>query len=158
MGQDRVAKKPEFEMKYLQPILTQQKQSGLYRLRSRAKPESILASVADQGWMGFHVDGKQIHDKATFLTQFAEALSFPDYFGKNWDAFNDCITDMMWLPAPGYVVLYDHVSHFSANEPKDWSTARSILHDATRYWHSRGKPMYILLRKCGRTTPDIEKI
>lgn len=33
------------------------------------------------------------------------ALNFPSYFGGNWDAFLDMITDLSWTPAPGYVVL-----------------------------------------------------
>ena len=28
---------------------------------------------------------------------YSQALSFPDYFGHNWDAFNDCIDDLSWL-------------------------------------------------------------
>ena len=27
-----------------------------------------------------------------------EALDFPDYYGKNWDAFWDCLTDMVGDP------------------------------------------------------------
>ena len=28
---------------------------------------------------------------------YSKALSFPDYFGWNWDAFDECITDLSWL-------------------------------------------------------------
>lgn len=34
----------------------------------------------------------------------AESLRFPGYFGANWNALEDCIRDLSWLP-PGPVVL-----------------------------------------------------
>jgi len=38
-------------------------------------------------------------DKATLLARFAAALHFPDWFGHNWDALSDCLTDLSWLAA-----------------------------------------------------------
>ncbi len=29
--------------------------------------------------------------------KIAEELKFPDYYGKNWDAFLDCMSDLSWL-------------------------------------------------------------
>jgi len=34
----------------------------------------------------------------------AAQLSFPDYFGANWNALAECLRDLEWLP-PGRVVL-----------------------------------------------------
>ncbi len=45
-----------------------------------------------------------IGNKKNLLLELAERLVFPDYFGVNWDALNDCIRDFSWLP-PGPVVL-----------------------------------------------------
>jgi len=42
----------------------------------------------------FYLDGKKINSKQTFLKQAAEAMKFPAYFGANWDAFDECITDL----------------------------------------------------------------
>jgi hypothetical protein len=37
---------------------------------------------------------EQITDWATFHEVFAQALHFPDYYGKNGDAFIDCLRDI----------------------------------------------------------------
>jgi len=38
---------------------------------------------------------KGIHDKESLHALLADRLSFPDYYGRNWDAFWDVIGDSM---------------------------------------------------------------
>ena len=40
------------------------------------------------------VDLAGCSDKATLLARLAAALQFPDWFGHNWDALSDCLTDL----------------------------------------------------------------
>lgn len=131
---------------------------GVYQLTSRAKPESILEEVADRGWKGFFVDGTGIVDKATFLNRFAAALGFPSYFGHNWDAFEESITEMTWAPAPGYVILWDEMANFADAAPDQWNTAHAILRQAAAYWQERDVPFYVLVRGTrhhGRDIPNL---
>jgi hypothetical protein len=39
---------------------------------------------------------------------FARALSFPGWFGRNWDALEDALADLSWLPAARGRVLLVH--------------------------------------------------
>ena len=39
------------------------------------------------------VDLKGLNVKEDVLEAFAKTLKFPDWWGKNWDAFYDCLTD-----------------------------------------------------------------
>jgi len=38
------------------------------------------------------IDGSKISDWASFHDHFAAALGFPDFYGSNMDAWNDCMT------------------------------------------------------------------
>lgn len=41
-----------------------------------------------------HVDASRIRDWATFHDVFAEAFGFPDFYGRNMDAWIDCMTSL----------------------------------------------------------------
>ena len=45
-----------------------------------------------------------IKNKSALMDALFEGLQFPDYFGRNWDALDECICDLSWLP-PGDVIL-----------------------------------------------------
>jgi hypothetical protein len=43
--------------------------------------------------------------KRELLALLARQLGFPHYFGSNWDALDDCLRDLGWLPAGKRVVI-----------------------------------------------------
>jgi Barstar (barnase inhibitor) len=54
------------------------------------------------------LDGSLIDSQASFLAAVAVALNFPEYFGGNWDALDDCLYDVdeptliEWTEADGF--------------------------------------------------------
>ena len=65
---------------------------------------------------------------------FARALAFPDWFGRNWDALEDCLTDLSWRQAAGHVVILE------GNE--DSGILADVLLSAAQFWAARGKPFF----------------
>jgi hypothetical protein len=128
---------------------------GIYRFADREAAPHVLRRVRRHGWLGWHLNGRAIASKADFLAACARAMRFPSYFGRNWDAFEECITDLSWLPAAGYVLLYEAPNYFAADQPREWQTAFAVLGDATAYWRDKGVPFYVLLRKSGGAAPDV---
>ncbi|GAA3774285.1 barstar family protein [Streptomyces phyllanthi] len=49
------------------------------------------------------VRGSRCRTKQDLFTEWAAGLGFPDHFGHNWDAFHDCLRDI--LPSAGVVPL-----------------------------------------------------
>ena len=95
----------------------------------------------------FYVDGDAVWDNASFLSEAASAMRFPEWFGGNWDAFEECITDLCWDPAEGYVLFFDGFEPFARRDPLQWQVVRSILESAVGYWKSEGKPFYVVLKR-----------
>ncbi|WP_394437710.1 barstar family protein [Streptomyces sp. SGAir0957] len=70
---------------------------------------------------------------------FAEALSFPDYYGRNLDAFNDCLGDVAcyggYDDAPegaGLVLALTDYDHFAAACPQTAHVVLDIVADQAR--------------------------
>ena len=133
-------------MNAIDAVLTSAAAPGIYRLLSQAGVVAMARAVTARGWRFFYLDGRRARDKAGFLTAAAAAMAFPAYYGQNWDAFEECITDLAWAPAPGYVLLYDHVWCFACHPAGEWPVARSILAETSRVWANRAAPFYTLLR------------
>jgi len=79
---------------------------------------------------------KGLHCKtpADLFAEFARALEFPDYFGHNWDALEECLADLEWLPAKGYVLLITDAGCVLPDNEEEYETFLEILRDAGEAW------------------------
>lgn len=111
-------------------------QGGLADLRSAAE---------QQGLALFYIDLAGITSKDRFLAAVAQALGFPDWFGRNWDALEDCLTDMSWQPAGGYVLILAHADDFHMADEDSFALALRILQTAAEFWREDGIPFWALV-------------
>ena len=131
----------------------------VYIYTSRARPDSLEEALAREGWLGFHLNGERIASKRSFLNACARAMSFPSYFGHNWDALEDSLRDLSWIPAQGHVLLYDHAARFATGEPDQWPIALDILRSAVAARREMGiPPLYVFLRGAGRQKVDLPRL
>jgi len=61
-------------------------------------------------------------------------LDFPDYFGHNWDALEECLIDLEWLPAKGYILLITDAGRVLPDDEEEYETFLEILRDAGEAW------------------------
>jgi len=121
--------------------------SGVYTIAEAPETSEIRDLAVSKGLVFFHVDFGRVSSKKSFLRRLARDLEFPAYFGENWDAFEECLNDMAWAPAPGYVILLENWETFARRSPGEMETARSIFEDAAASWHDDGNAFYVLLRE-----------
>jgi RNAse (barnase) inhibitor barstar len=95
------------------------------------------------------VRGKKMRTATDLFDEFAAAFQFPDYFGENWNAFDECLDDLEWLPATEYVLLLleagDALSHESEEE---FSVFIRILHSVSQSWHDTQQKTFEVLLQC----------
>ncbi len=127
----------------LEKLLQDRDKAGVYL----TGPDTRLIAEAAQaaGLALWRVDIGHVHDKQGFTALVAKTLAFPEWFGGNWDAFEDCLGDLSWHPAPGYVLLLAHAKHFGAGHKQEFVTAVEVLDGAAEYWHWQGKPFWAIV-------------
>jgi hypothetical protein len=81
---------------------------------------------------------KGLHCKtpAALFAEFARALKFPDYFGHNWDALEECLADLEWLSAKGYILLITDAECVLPDDEEEYETFLEVLRDAGEAWGS----------------------
>ena len=90
------------------------------------------------------IDLKRLASKAGFLGRAARALNFPDWFGKNWDALNDCLTDLSWLDGRGLVIIFENSKDPAGRKPQVFHSAVELFQSAKDYWRQAGKLFWVL--------------
>lgn len=88
---------------------------------------------------------------------FAAALEFPDWYRGNWDALLDCLSDLSWRPAPGYLVIWPEYGRLA---PAAWRTGFAVLREAASRRIELGlSPLCVVLRGHGPAAdPDGDPI
>jgi RNAse (barnase) inhibitor barstar len=119
--------------------------SGVYVIEPDAGLSEIEKAARSCGLLFFTIDLTGIDAKDAFMLQVSKTFNFPSYFGMNWDAFEECITDLSWYPAKGYVVVFNKLAEFTQNARQDMITAREIFEAAASSWRKKRIGFYILL-------------
>ncbi len=88
---------------------------------------------------------KPIFDKKGFLHELARSMHLPRWFGMNWDAAYDCLTDFEWEPGSAHLLLLSGIGHFARRSPRDFETALSVLADASSFWAQHDIRLLVLL-------------
>ena len=65
----------------------------------------LRSSLRTYGFKVFEADAERCTDERSLLAALGDALPFPDYYGANWAAFDDCIGDMLREDAGPTAVL-----------------------------------------------------
>ena len=124
------------------------KRSGVYRA-GRVDEIAEAVSGSSLGLVRIVINGKP-----ALLRAIAKALEFPDWFGENWDALEDCLTDLSWCEADGHVLLFEGIGALALDER---GTLIEVLASAAQFWAGQGKPFFAVFIDPGRALelPDL---
>lgn len=92
-------------------------------------------SPAPPGFVVRTVDGRRARTKAALIDALARAFALPASTGRNWDALEEALADLEWLPARGYALIVTHADALLADAPADdYRTFVGLVEDVGREW------------------------
>ena len=106
--------------------------TSLLTVTAGQRAESLVRSPV--GFALKVIKGAKCQTITGLLTECARALDFPDYFGHNWDALEECLADLEWLPAKGYILLITNAECVLPDNEENYETFLEILRDAGEAW------------------------
>jgi hypothetical protein len=130
----------------LTPVLAGSVRPGVLSWPAALPPEQALDAARAAGWETAVLDLSGVTDKAALMTACAEALRLPDWFGANWDALADCLSDLQWWPAgPGRLILVRDWQTYAAARSEEWGTLQEIFADAAAHWRGTDTGLVVLM-------------
>ena len=125
-------------------VLTQE-EGGIFYVHGEVDARKTQADVKKSELAFFHVDGRNVQRKEQLMTALATALRLPEHFGRNWDALEECLTDLDQVDGRGYFLLYDHIDGLLDAHPDQFETLVEILRDAVKSWREDDMALVVVL-------------
>jgi hypothetical protein len=131
--------------------LSDASKNGVYRVGAC---DAVIDAVSGSGLHLARVKLRGGDGKAEVLRQLSQALSFPSWFGGNWDALEDCLSDLSWSTATGEVLLIEGAA---AAAEDDIGVLRDILASTAAYWSERRRPFFAVFAGADPALPELHR-
>jgi len=117
-------------------------------------------SILDEDVNWFIDNGFDVYDitvrnwnKKNFHKHLKKELNFPEYYGENLDAFDDCLGDMCNDRYKGVVITFRQYDEFLNNERSSAEAILDIIATESRNWLLKGKKLIGLIQS---NEPNLE--
>ena len=93
----------------------------------------LLEALQRRAFLVHALEGSRMRDEASFFAEATRALHLPDYFGHNWDAWNDSLGELVAEGAGGIAIVWRDASHLLAADPQTLLDAVLALEAVARW-------------------------
>ena len=89
-------------------------------------------------------DSSQLTSEEDIMDAFNKAFDFPDYFGRNWDAWIDCMSDE--LTGDAIEIMVTGTDKLIENHREVFLNLIGCVGATNRYYQENGKQIVLLFR------------
>lgn len=113
------------------------------------------------------INGFECNSLHKLFYEFSTKLEFPYYFSGVYGSFDECINDLDWINASGYIILITNSEQILIDESCELDTVFKILKDCAYEWtHGRNyddfptppTPFHIILNYNDDSIHNIDKV
>ncbi len=120
------------------------RQAGLYAC-SEEDARAFFQAANGAGLNAWRIDLGLAGNARELHHTLAHALDFPDWFGENWDALADCLSDLSWHEADGHLLVLTRCEHLQEKDPGCYAALLDLLKDVVMAWQAQNLPFWVLL-------------
>jgi len=103
--------------------------------KSSLELDGFLADAHRDGLVIVQLSAMECVTVKDMFEEFSRALRFPDYFGRNWDAFDELLSDPVELDfRSGIVLVIDCPSRLLVDEPEKRPMLGQSIRSAQQSW------------------------
>jgi hypothetical protein len=123
--------------------------SGVYRVE---RPDEVLDATRGGCPRLTRISLGSVLEKNELLARLARSLHFPAWFGGNWDALEDCLTDLSWLEGDGHVLLLEGAAGLGTD---DFGILTDVLSSSARFWAERRRSFFAVFVQGPASLPPL---
>lgn len=128
----------------LATLLRHVRSAGIYHLPTAGR--GVLAKAAYSAGLAYvECDLGETAELDVAFAKIGHALGFPDWYGNNLDALNDCLTDLSWRDTPETVLLISGCDELRASLPEAFDTLLSVFAAAIDFWRRDKRPFWVFI-------------
>ena len=120
--------------------------SVIYKLQYELQPRAVVRMLR----------GKNMTSSSALFNECAAALQFPCYFGNNWNAFDECIADLEWLPGDRYLIAIVDGRSVLRDQPDELEVFFRLLRSVAQEWRETRGIRFEVLMHC--TVDEVDAV
>ena len=97
-----------------------------------------------RGIKAFEIRGEKVRSVDDLFSCIAAAMEFPDYFGNNWNALDECLRDLEWHDAKGYVLVVHDAEELWRRETRVMGTFLQSWLFSAEEWGRHDTPFHLI--------------
>ena len=80
------------------------------------------------------IDGNKCTTADNLFSEFSKVFEFPDYFGNNWAAFDECLNDLDWLEGKAYLLFINDSDKITKTSDDNFKNLMKLLERTVAEW------------------------
>lgn len=103
-----------------------------------ATPDGLAAELDELrstcGYKVWFLDGSKMTTLAGLFAEFSQRLNFPEYFGHNSAAFDECLADLSWHDTAGFCMVVTAAEQLLIDQQDDLEWLLDLLTGICKEW------------------------
>ena len=114
-----------------------------FHIFDRSERRKVEAAAKNLRCVIVDLDLSGVSSEKELLEYIASRLRFADYFGQNWNALLDMLSDMSWWESDRFLFIIEGAQSLFAEDPMTFQTFFEVLQSAAQRMRRTGGSMHV---------------